>query len=370
MTTGTNNAVNTGPGASGTVLVGNGTSSAGTYSATPSGLTSIGVGTFTIASTGIDASGPINITPGTIANGVNVAGNLDVTGGGVLILYEATNTYATTFSALSATANVTYTWPATHPASNGYVLACTTGGTLSWVAQSGGSGSAITNSITQVAHGFSVGNVVYFNGTAFALAEATTAALAEVVGIVSSVTSSSVFVLTMYGYVTGLSGLTAGNFYYLSDSSPGAMQNSEPTTVGHISKPLLEADTTTSGYFINYRGKVIPNSSSAIIWNSAASSPITLAAYNGYTCNNGASEITFNVPATTAVGDTYVIAGTSSGGWLVQMNTGQTCHVGATATTSGGSITFQNQYDSITIVCTVASTTFIATSIVGNLTTA
>ena len=38
------------------------------------------------------------------------------------------------------------------------------------------------------------------------------------------------------------------------------MQTTQPTTVGYVSKPLLVADSTTSGYFINYRGEVIPAS--------------------------------------------------------------------------------------------------------------
>jgi hypothetical protein len=33
-----------------------------------------------------------------------------------------------------------------------------------------------------------------------------------------------------------------------------------PTTVGNIQKPVFVADTTTSGYFINYRGDVVPSS--------------------------------------------------------------------------------------------------------------
>jgi len=240
------------------------------------------------------------------------------------------------------------------------------------IASSGaGAGVALADTITQVAHGFSVQQLVYISGAStYALAKADTAAHAEVVGIVTTVTSSSVFVLTTSGYCTGLSGLTAGTVYFLDDATAGLLTATVPTTAGHINKPVFVADTATSGYFINFRGEVIPNAGTAITWKSAASSPITLVPYNGYTCNNGASLITFNIPATTAVGDTYVIAGTSTGKWLIQANTGQTINVGATASTTAGSAAAQNSFDSVTLVCTVASTTFVATSVVGNLTLA
>ena len=174
----------------------------------------------------------------------------------------------------------------------------------------------------------------------------------------------------MSGLVTGLSGLTAGTTYFLSTSSAGALQNADATTAGQISKPVFVAISTTSGYLINWRGKIVPAAGNSISWNSAASSPITLTAYNGYTCNNGASLITFNIPATTAVGDTYIIAGTSTGGWKIQANTGQIINCGATPSSTAGSVSSQNSFDSITLVCTVASTTFVAINMIGNLTTA
>jgi hypothetical protein len=122
----------------------------------------------------------------------------------------------------------------------------------------GGGGGSSSVSVVQVGHGFAVGDVVKLTGaTTYAKAKADSAANAEVAGIVSAVADSSHFTLTTNGQVTGLSGLTAGSLYFLSDATAGLLTATEPTTVGSVSKPLLLADATTSGLFYNFRGLVV-----------------------------------------------------------------------------------------------------------------
>ena len=129
----------------------------------------------------------------------------------------------------------------------------------SWIPAQGGAGSAAANTvtITQAAHGFTVGNLIYYTGTAYAKALADSSAHAEVVGIVSVVVDANNFVLLTDGKVTGLSGLTAGAVYFLSPTTAGALTVTEPSTNGQISKPIMVADTTTSAFFFNWRGQVI-----------------------------------------------------------------------------------------------------------------
>jgi len=144
------------------------------------------------------------------------------------------------------------------------LLGTTTGDVLTWsgtawtsAAAGGGSSSAVTKSITQTSHGFSVGNWVYYNGTAYALSKADADATSDVVGVVSAVANSNTFTLLTAGYVTGLSGLTAGSAHYLSDATAGAITSTAPTTVTHVNKPVLLADSTSSGYVQVSRGYVI-----------------------------------------------------------------------------------------------------------------
>lgn len=121
-----------------------------------------------------------------------------------------------------------------------------------------GGGSALTRSISQTGHGLAVGDVVKLTGAdTYAKAKADTEANAEVVGIVSAVADANTFTLAMGGDITGLSGLTAGSVYYLSDATAGALTATEPSTIGSVSKPVLVARSTTAGVFFNMRGALI-----------------------------------------------------------------------------------------------------------------
>lgn len=110
--------------------------------------------------------------------------------------------------------------------------------------------------------------------------------------------------------------------------------------------------------------------SSGLSWVDQTSSSVTVATNTGYTINNGASLVTLTIPATAPVGFYFQVAGSSSGGWLVQANTGQIVNVGSSPTTTAGSVASTNRYDNISIVCVVADTTFVVTSGVGNFTVA
>ena len=107
-------------------------------------------------------------------------------------------------------------------------------------------GGGTVDRVTQASHGFAVGDILYLSGSTYTKAIATAANTAEVVGMVSRVVDSSTFELTISGEVTGLTGLTAGEAYFLSPSSAGAMTITEPTTIGQISLPLGVASSTTA----------------------------------------------------------------------------------------------------------------------------
>lgn len=98
-------------------------------------------------------------------------------------------------------------------------------------------------------------------------------------------------------------------------------------------------------------------------------SSATLAANSRYATNNGASLVTYTLPAGAAVGDTYIVVGGSSGGWTIAQPASVQVHINGSATTSGvgGSLSSSNQYDCITITC-VASNVFTAYALQGNIT--
>ncbi len=223
--------------------------------------------------------------------------------------------------------------------------------------------------ITQNSHGFSVGEALYLNSTVYTLAMADNTVTAEVVGVCSAVIDANTFALTTVGKITGLSGLTPGEVGWLSDATPGLVTETIVTTIGNITKPIWIADTTTSAYIYQERGKIIPNPAYSGFAFTSNAANITPASSTGY-FNNGSGTITYSLSAASAQGDyTIIMGGTNTTPWVLQANTGQVIHVGSATTTSGGTVTATNQFDAIGVVC-VASNVFNAYIITGNLTTA
>ena len=118
--------------------------------------------------------------------------------------------------------------------------------------------ASLTQAITQASHPFSLGDWVYYNGSAYALADASAAATAECIGVVLSDDGTNDFTLQFGGRITGLSGLTAGEAHFLSETA-GAITATAPTTEASVSKPVLIADSTTTGYVFNMRGSSVTN---------------------------------------------------------------------------------------------------------------
>ena len=126
-----------------------------------------------------------------------------------------------------------------------------------WAAIGGGGAKS---TVTQAAHGFVVGDIIYLSGSTYTDALANAATTAEVVGICSKVIGVNSFELTLSGLVTGITSpasLTPGAVYFLSDATPALMTVTEPTVIGSVSVPLGVAVTSTSIYFAPKRGMVV-----------------------------------------------------------------------------------------------------------------
>ena len=132
--------------------------------------------------------------------------------------------------------------------------------TRSTVARGGGPPAEQTAQVVQqTAHGLTVGQAVRHNGSAWVAAKADTAANAVVGGIVVAVLSPDVWVLATSGYVTGLSGLTAGSVHYLSAATAGALTTTAPS----IAVSIIQADSTTSGVLAALGGASGPGDGTA-----------------------------------------------------------------------------------------------------------
>jgi len=118
-----------------------------------------------------------------------------------------------------------------------------------------GAGETVKRTFTQAGHGFAVQNVVYRASGSFELAKADAEATAEAVGIVESVDGDD-FTIVLAGYISGLSGLTDASVYYVSKDVAGQITTTEPIGGTEVSKPILIATGTTTGFVVNMRGLI------------------------------------------------------------------------------------------------------------------
>jgi hypothetical protein len=112
-------------------------------------------------------------------------------------------------------------------------------------------------SVHQVAHGFTVGNVIYCSGAnTYTKAIASAAATADVVGVVSSSSGADDFVFCAAGKMTtGVPAVAAGTALFLSDGTAGLLTATEPTTVGHVSIPVaIVTENAVSMIVYSWRG--------------------------------------------------------------------------------------------------------------------
>jgi hypothetical protein len=104
--------------------------------------------------------------------------------------------------------------------------------------------------VTQTAHGFSDGQVIYNNAGTWALARSSNANTLGVATV--QVIDANTFTAVFCGPVAGLSGLTAGQYYYTSATSAGAVTATEPASPNY-SNPVLLALTTTTAVVLPFR---------------------------------------------------------------------------------------------------------------------
>ena len=165
-----------------------------------------------------------------------------------------------------------------------------------------GSGGT-TIKVPQVSHGFLAGDVLKASSTVdgvYEKAQADSLAGAEVVGIVSEKIDDDMFVIATNGYIDGLSGLSRGEVYYLSTSTPGGLIATSTTSEGEISKPLFIASSPSSGYFYNMRGVEIAGESTQVNFGTAGQMAYyTTASGVGSTANLVASGTSIGIGTST-----------------------------------------------------------------------
>lgn len=175
---------------------------------------------------------------------------------------------------------------------------------------------------------------------------------------------------------TGVSGLGTGVATFLAltptnsssivVSSSGvvsyaAMTNGQLIIGNTGGTPTAATLTAGSGITITNGGGTITiaSSSGTSTWTVVTGTSQAMAVDSGYISNN-AGLVTLTLPSTAAVGSVIQVQGLGAGGWQIAQNASQLIHIGSQVTTTGvsGFLASTNQYDSITILCVVANTTW------------
>jgi hypothetical protein len=187
----------------------------------------------------------------------------------------------------------------------------------------------------------------------------------------------AVSTLLYAGSSNAVSGLTTVNSASLTTNATGVptwlAQTDGQIIIGSSAGAPAAANITASGNISVTNGHntiaLATTGLASFAWNDVSGTSQSAAVNNGYIISN-AGQTTVTLPATAAEGSVFSVQGKGAAGWILQANTGQTIHLGSSATSSAGSLTSTNQWDSVSIVCVTANTTFAVTSVIGNLTVA
>lgn len=187
--------------------------------------------------------------------------------------------------------------------------------------------------------------------------------------------------VTMSATVNQITQTIAANPSAVLVSTSGSVPTSTATlTNGQIAigstgaTPVGAAITAGTGIAItNGAGSItIATQGGGFSWTDTTGSTQTIAVNHAYVSDDGASLVTFTLPATAALGDRFMIQGKGSGGWTIAQNASQAIHLGSSVTTTGatGSLASTNAFDAISCVCITAgaSTIWSTSSVIGNIT--
>lgn len=234
-------------------------------------------------------------------------------------------------------------------ASNGQILQVNSGAAtgLAW------------STATYPATATGTGTILRANGTNWA---ASTATYPDTVTVSQILYGSSADVV---------GGITTANSAMLVTDSSGVPAFSGTLTNGQVvmgsTGATPTAGTITAGVGINVANgaaSITISATGANIVVDQNTNSVTMAVNTVYVTNNGATLVTYTLPAAAALGDYVEIVGMSAGLFTIAQGAGQSIMINGSTTTvgAGGSLTATATSDSIKLRCVVANTTFVAVS--------
>ncbi len=204
-------------------------------------------------------------------------------------------------------------------------------------------GSVSADSIKQTivnTTAFNAGEAVFFSALSgtYLRANANHPATAEALGVIETSSGNS-SVVVYKGRITGLTALTPGEVYFLSNNN-GVLTSGAPIVVGYADKPMMVAVSPTEGVVVNYRGVAVTDVSMVNALQStqvsAAPRQLTRADSGKVITNNGAITKNFNILPTGEANLFYDFLVVSNVGMRIQVTSGNTIRMGPKVTSNIG----------------------------------
>jgi hypothetical protein len=135
---------------------------------------------------------------------------------------------------------------------------------------------------------------------------------------------------------------------------------------GHNVDVIGGVGILVTGDVANHRMIIATAGSGGMTWTREAGAAVAMAVMHGY-INTNAGLTTLTLPAVATVGQVIGIQGEGAGGWIIAQNAGQNIQYGNITTTVGvgGSLASTDLFDSITLMCRVANTSWSLVTAVG-----
>lgn len=152
------------------------------------------------------------------------------------------------------------------------------------------------------------------------------------------------------GMVTDLNGLPV---------LTSAMTNGQLIIGSTGATPATSTLTAGTGVSItNGAGSITISTTGGGLTTSSIAGTTQAAAVNTRYIVANAGQTTITLPTTFAIGDVVIIKGLGAGGWILAAGTATTIRFGSSVTSSAGSLTSANQYDTVYVTGLVANTTW------------
>lgn len=236
-------------------------------------------------------------------------------------------------------------------ASAGAILAGTA--TAGQHLQSGASAAPSWTTATFPSTATSAGTILRSDGTNWVASTATFA---------NTYAASTILYSNGANTVTGLA--TANSAVLVTNSSgvpawSGTMTNGQLIIGSTTATPTAATLTAGTGITITNGAAsiTIATTGGGMGWTTVSGTSQSAAVNNGYITNN-AGAVTVTLPTTFAIGDVVIVKGLGAGGWVLAAGTATTVRLGSSVTSSAGSLTSANQYDTVKVTGLVANTTW------------